>query len=129
MTFDADAELDRVTAELVARTWQWEPDRKQLDAALAGFGGPQRVELLKAAVRRMPVLRMQPGGTGRQDGTAVYAVAERLYSKKLPLTEDDLCALLTDARHECGHGVDTRPPFDLAREWQRRHGYSPAIGA
>jgi hypothetical protein len=31
--------------------------------------------------------------------------------------------------HECGHGVDTRPPFDLARQWQRRHGYSPAIGA
>jgi hypothetical protein len=37
--------------------------------------------------------------------------------------------LLTDARHDCGHGIDTRPPFDLARDWQRRHGYSPAIGA
>ncbi len=128
VAFDAEAELDRVTAELVVLRWQWVPDRTQLDTALASLDGPQRVELLKAAVRRMPVLRMAPGGTGRRDGTAVYALAGRLYAKRLPLTEDDLCALLTGARHDCGHGVDTRAPFDLARDWQRRHGYSAAIG-
>jgi hypothetical protein len=59
-------------------------------------------------------------------GAAVYTLACRLYSRKLPRTEQDICALLCSSRHDCGHGEDVVPPFQLAIAWARDHGITPA---
>jgi hypothetical protein len=48
---------------------------------------------------------------------------------KLPVSEADLCELLRTASHTCGHGQEVRPPVELARDYMRREGYSPAIMA
>ena len=101
-----------------------------LKAHLRALDQTDRIELLKAAVAWMPQYRGPDRVAGRDTtGPLLYATACRLYRTKLPLTEGDLCELLRLARHECGHGGDTRAPFDLAREHQRRHGYSPALAA
>ena len=59
----------------------------------------------------------------------LYVIACQLYRSKLPLDEDDLSELLRTARHTCGHGADTRPPFDLSRDHMRSNGYSPTLAA
>jgi hypothetical protein len=88
-----------------------------------------QVALLKAAVEELPALRRSTEPNARRHGELLYGAVSALYKARLPLTENDLCHLLTVARHDCGHGADTRPPFDLARAYLRKHGYSPRIGA
>lgn len=98
--------------------------------ALVGELSPQqRVALLKAAVAALPGLRASAARTAYRDGSLLYATVGTLYRARLPLTEDDLGEVLVSSGHECGHGLDTRPPFDLARDYMRKHGYSPKLGA
>jgi hypothetical protein len=74
----------------------------------------------------MPEFR---GKDGYPDGPLLYATAVLLYGMRLPLDEAHLCELLRSSRHSCGHGEDVRPPFELAREYMRREGYSPVLMA
>lgn len=64
-----------------------------------------------------------------RDGSLLYEAAVLLYEMKLPVSEADLCELLRTSSHTCGHGEDVRPPVELARDYMRREGYSPAIMA
>lgn len=87
--------------------------------------------VLRAAVTRMAGARhLEDADPGRRAGALAYEIAMILYgARKLVLDEDDLHELLVTARHDCGHGGDTRPPFDLALARMRRFGYSPTLGA
>ena len=97
-------------------------------ALVGALPAPERVALLKAAVAELPKLRASDAPNAHQEGLLIYAAVGALYSARLPLREADLCEVLVAAGHECGHGLDTRPPFDLARKYMRKHGYSPALG-
>lgn len=100
-----------------------------INSILSRLSPPDRVALLRAAVEGLPDLRRSNAANANRHGTVLYAAVCALYRARLPLGEDDLCHLLVTARHNCGHGADTRPPFDLARTYMRKHGYSPSIGA
>lgn len=102
----------------------------EIDGFLAGLDEADRLALLKAAVERMPSLRHDRTAGAENEGVVLYETVCKLYgSKSLAPTEDDLVQLLAVARHLCGHGGDTRPPFDLALRHQRKHGYSDRLQA
>lgn len=107
-----------------------ETTASRLGEHLRGLAPADKIALLKAAVAWMPQYR-GPDATSTPGavGPLLYETARRLFKARLPLTEDDLCDLLRLAQHDCGHGSDTRAPFDLARNHQRRHGYSPMLAA
>src|SRR5262249_9208644 len=41
--------------------------------------------------------------------------------------ERDICEILESTRHDCGHGGDVAPPFDLALAYARKHHLSPKL--
>ena len=100
-----------------------------LKALVGELRPPHRVALLKAAVAELPRLRASADSSSSTKGALLYSTVGVLYGARLPLTENDLCDVLLSAGHDCGHGLDTRPPFDLARTYMRKHGYSPRLGA
>ena len=122
--------LSRAAGRVPVESWGLGREGHAALKSLVGeLSPPQRVALLKAAVARLPRLRASDDTNSYRDGSLLYATVGELYGARLPLTEDDLCDVLVAAGHECGHGLDTRPPFDLARTYMRKRGYSPALGA
>ncbi|MGZ6780270.1 MAG: hypothetical protein ACXVGO_14895 [Mycobacterium sp.] len=99
-------------------------DKGTLRLRLLALPTADQVNLLKVAVHLMPAYR---NASDFHDGSLAYEAADILYRARLPLTEADLCELLSTAAHGCGHGADVLPPFQLARDHMRRHGFSPAI--
>ena len=118
-----DLIIDQIHADLEAVVAKPRRDRAQILSVLTPR---EQVALLLAAVRRLPGLRV--AGDYRT-GELLYDLVAALYRSRLSLGEAELCALLRSSRHDCGHGADTRPPFDVARRYQQHHGYSPAISA
>jgi hypothetical protein len=126
---DAPATLRQLKSLAGARTWAWgltPAERTLLQQRLRSFSSQEQIALLRSCVALMPQFR---GRDSYQDGSLLYEAAVLLYKMKLPLNEADLCELLRTASHTCGHGQDVRPPVDLARDYMRRDGYSPAIMA
>jgi len=120
-------QLERIralSAGIRASTLERSPDFK---ARLLGLPAEEQISLLKAAVALMPAYR---DGTAEDwvTGSLLYAAAVQLFSAKPPVTEADLCAMLTSARHDCGHGTDTQAPLDLVTDYMRRNGFSPRLG-
>lgn len=91
---------------------------------LAALPKDVQVAVLRECVARMPLLRDEGDYAA---GSALYEVACHLYSRKLPLDEHDVCALLATSRHTCGHGSDVSAPLDIAQSWMLRNGYSQPI--
>jgi hypothetical protein len=60
-------------------------------------------------------------------GSVLYAMACTLYRRRLPYSETDICQILGLSRHECGHGSDVTPPFDMAVRYARQHGLSTEL--
>jgi hypothetical protein len=58
----------------------------------------------------------------RDKGSAVYHLACQLYEEDLPYKESDICTLLLSSKHDCGHGGDVTPPFEVAVKWARANG-------
>lgn len=105
--------------------WRVKPEvSKALDGFLGALPAGERIALLKAVVRQISDYRGTGGDRPPRIGGLLDATAVALYRARLPLTEDDLCDLLVLSRSDHGHGEDARPPFDLARAHQRKHGYS-----
>ena len=81
-----------------------------------------QIAILMACVERLPILRE---GWSERDvfrmGEQLYAVAAKLYDPKLPFQEADLCRLLRNSRHDCGHGCDVQAPLDLAMSYLADH--------
>ena len=100
-------------------------DSVEFDRRLKALDARTKVQLLHVAVEAMPGFR-EAGD--ELSGALLYQAASALYRDKLPLTEADLIDLLLAARHGCGHGCDTRAPFDVALAHMRRGGYSEALG-
>jgi hypothetical protein len=122
--------LAHAAVRVPARDWGLGPEGDSAIRSILGRLSKQdQVALLKAAVEELPALRRSTEPNARRHGELLYSAVVALYKGRLPLGEDDLCHLLVVARHDCGHGADTRPPFDLARAYLRKHGYSPRIGA
>ena len=101
-------------------------ERTLLRTRLRFLPSHEQIALLKSCVALMPQFR---GRDSIRDGSLLYEAAVLLYRMKLPVTEVDVCELLRAANHSCGHGQDVRPPVELARDYMRREGYSPAIMA
>ena len=101
-------------------------DKATLRVRLLALPAADQVNVLKTAAQLMPAYRSAGDSS---NGPLAYAVADILYQARLPLTEADLCELLLTASHGCGHGADVLPPFQLARDHMRRHGFSPALAA
>lgn len=122
---------DAIEADFVgdATPWDMSDDgARRLREALNTEYRDARVEILIEAARRMALYRgNEEIADARRRGSVMYQIAWILYESRLRFTEDQICELLTVARHSCGHGIDTRPPFDLARNYQRAHGYSPKL--
>jgi hypothetical protein len=120
-------QLREAAAGLEIRPWGLPAgERAALRTSLRALPSAEQVRILKAAVDLMPSYRKPDD---KVTGPLLYEAASLLYSTRLPLTEDDLCELLTSAHHLCGHGADVRPPFDLARDYMRRNGFSPKLAA
>lgn len=95
-----------------------------LDGFLGTLPVGDRIALLKEVVRQLSGYRRPGGARPPRVGGLLEATAVALYKSRLPLTEEDLCDLLELSRSVDGYGEDLRPPFDLARDHQRKHGYS-----
>lgn len=111
------------------RSWPWgltPTERTLLRKQLRSLSSHEQIALLKSCVALMPQFR---GRDSYPDGSLLYEAAVLLYQMQLPVSEADLCELLRTASHTCGHGQDVRPPVELARDYMRREGYSPAIMA
>jgi hypothetical protein len=86
-----------------------------------------RIPLHKEAVARLPLVRARSNDLHAwHKGTALYDLACGLYQEQLPYTEEDILALLTSSKHDCGHGADVKAPFEAAITWARVHGVTPA---
>lgn len=122
--------LAHAAVRVPVRDWGLGPEGDSaIGSVLGRLSKQDQLALLRAAVEELPALRRSTEPSARRHGELLYGAVVALYKARLPLTEDDLCHLLVVARHDCGHGADTRPPFDLARAYLRKHGYSPKIGA
>lgn len=90
-----------------------------------------QIGILLCAVERMPELRAQasgqPAASAWRQGTALYELAVALYTSELPLSEDDIIALLSTARHACKHGFDVAAPVELAHGHACERGLSSAL--
>src|SRR3954471_12261921 len=91
----------------------------------------KRVALHKEAVARLPRMRLQSEDPYRwQKGSAVSGLACQLYDEDVAYTEKDICSLLRSSKHDCGHGNDVTPPFEVAMQWARVNGVTSAwLGA
>ncbi len=106
----------------------WGPSeeaRTQLETAIAALTDEERAGLLLAAYDEMP--RLRDTGDVRR-GPLLYAAAGIIGKTKPTLDEAALAHVLLSARHDCGHGLDTRLPFDLAMARLRDQGWSTALG-
>lgn len=119
--------INAALADVPITAWGLARDGEdRLHEVVSKLDTSERIGLLLAAVERMPELR---AARDERMGALMYQVASMLYRSKLPLGEAELGHLLRAARHDCGHGADTRPPFDLTRRYLRENGYSPTLGA
>jgi hypothetical protein len=110
-----------------ARPWGLTPaERTLLRTRLRSLSVHEQIAMLRSCVALMPQFRDRDS---YPDGSLLYEAAVLLYDMKLPVSEADLCELLRTSSHTCGHGEDVRPPVELARDYMRREGYSPAIMA
>lgn len=127
-SFDASAWL---THWLQAYPWSSAANDAQsaLVQAATSLPKPAQLALLKAAVARLPELRGTRDRLHWQQGTALYELVCRLYHGKLKYSEQDICTLLLSSKHDCGHGDDIKPPFELALRWLRTNGTSPSLMA
>ena len=120
-------EFREAASGLTAASWGFSAaDAATFRGRLQGLEVAKRIQLLHAAVELMPAFRAA-GDTST--GVLLYEAAGVLYRDKLPLTEPDLIRLLLAACHGCGHGCDTRAPFDLAVGHMRRNGYSAELAS
>lgn len=119
---------ERVVSAVTAEVYPWGPSYEavnQLEAAIAVLTDRERVALFLAAFDLMPRLR---DINDVRDGPLMYAAAGIIGKKKPAFSEGALVHVLRSARHDCGHGLDTRLPFDLAMAWLRDHGWSADLG-
>jgi hypothetical protein len=124
----ARAWVDQLLAAV--RTREPSPERVRLMAEATTLPAAMQVGVLRECVQRMPAFRAGDDRAAYEAGSALYQVACRLYGRKLPLEESDVCALLLTSRHTCGHGADVAPPLDVARAYMQKHGFSePVIAA
>jgi hypothetical protein len=83
-----------------------------------------QIALLKAGVERLPLLRADGNDGGDRStyrlGSVLYDAVCALYGDRLPYDESDICALLRNSKHGCGHGRDVVAP--LAIDHARRFG-------
>ncbi|HMF19915.1 MAG TPA: hypothetical protein VKE98_22105 [Gemmataceae bacterium] len=97
-----------------------------------------QIALLKSCIERMIWLRDHRKRTGfpEQDqgfwinydiGGVVYGIAIDLFQRPLPFSEDDICEILESMHHDCGHGGDVTPPFDLTLAYARKHQLSTKL--
>jgi hypothetical protein len=97
-----------------------------------------QIGLLKSCLELMVRLREQrknePSTEWGKDqhvrydiGGVVYGIAIDLFRRPLPFSERDICGILETARHDCGHGGDVTPPFDLALNYAREHDLSVGL--
>lgn len=102
--------------------------REQLAGEVATLSPQMQVNVLRECVRRMPSLQSDDYRSAEYAiGSVLYDITCRLYTRKLPYTEDDICALLESSKHVCGHGTDVTPPLDIAHKHMRKHGFSTHI--
>ncbi|MDR9451987.1 MAG: hypothetical protein RI637_12310, partial [Acidimicrobiia bacterium] len=119
---------DRVITAVTADVHPWglsDAARHQLESVIASLTDEERVGLFLAAYDQMP--RLRDTGDLRR-GPLLYAAAGIVGKKKLVLDEAALMHVLRSARHDCGHGLDTRLAFDLAIARLRDRGWSAALG-
>ena len=119
---------DRVVAAVTAEVHQWGPSeeaRAQLESAIAALPVEERSALFAATYDQMPQLR---DAGDRRRGPLMYAAAGIIGNKRPPPDEAVLVHVLRTGRHDCGHGLDTRLPFDLAFDHLRDRGWSPVLG-
>jgi hypothetical protein len=118
------AQLKAMAGDRLLRHLPYPADSKEFRDKLRALPEADRVEILRSCVALMPQFR-------RLDdyavGSLLYDSAVLLYGMGLSLSESDLSELLRTASHACGHGSDVRPPFELARDYMRRHGYTAAL--
>jgi len=119
---------ERVVNAVTAEVHPWGPSdeaRTQLESAIAALTDEERVGLFVTAYDQMPRLR---DATDLRSGPLLYAAAGIIGKKKPAFDEGTLVHVLRSARHDCGHGLDTRLPFDLAIARLRDRGWSAALG-
>ena len=125
----ATAEVaERALGAVTAPVHPWGPSAEalaQLELAITELTDDERVRLFVAAYDEMPRLR---DIRDVHRGPLLYAAAGLIGKKKPPLDDADLSHVLRSARHDCGHGLDTRLPFDLALSRLRTQGWSPTLG-
>jgi hypothetical protein len=91
-----------------------------------------QIALLKACIDLMVRLREQRKSDACSErgndlhinfdiGGVVYGIANDLFRRPLPFSERDICDILGAMRHDCGHGGDVTPPFDVALAYARKH--------
>jgi len=126
--------LRALTEDFDRRSCRWvhpgSSDWEQVNQLVAGLTSEELMAGLREAVARMPELRHQDArGRGRlhdrliTHGTALYTFAVNAYAARhLRPTRDDVCWLLEASSHDCGHGEDVTPPFELAMAHLRRTG-------
>lgn len=119
--------LLREIPDSFVRTWGLSEDgQRALRLSIDALSEDEQVGLLLAAVESMPRLRQ---ARDEKAGPVMYGAAAELYRRPLRFDEDVIARLLRTARHDCGHGADTKPPFELALRFQQERGYSPVLGA
>jgi len=89
-----------------------------------------RVAVLRASIERLPWYREHSASwrdINWSRGTLLYELVSRLYKRKLPYAESDICEILRISRHSCGHGSDVAPPFDILLDHARRNGITAEL--
>jgi len=92
-----------------------------------------QIAVLKTCIGGMVRLREQEPDRGKafrinyDIGGVVYGIANDLLRRPLPFSERDICEILEATRHDCGHGGDVTPPFDLALAYARKHRLSAEL--
>jgi hypothetical protein len=97
-----------------------------------------QIAVLKSCIERMVWLRarqktIDASGSDKDFrinydvGAVVYGIANDLFRSPLPFSERDVCEILESMRHDCGHGGDVAPPFDLALAHARKHHLSARL--
>jgi hypothetical protein len=89
-----------------------------------------KIRVLRACVERLPWYRADTGEIRDVEwkiGSLLYELVAELYRCKLPFAESDLVDLLHLSRHDCGHGCDVNPPFQLAVAYAAKRGLTPEL--
>lgn len=101
-----------------------QPSAAEIQVKIGGLDAPGQLSLLMACVERMPYYRSIKDS---RSGSICYEAASLLYRRKLPFTANDICQLLEQSKHGCGHGCDVAPPFEILVAYGAVHGLSQPL--